>query len=197
MAENIIDIAQDINLNKGEYFSLIFNKIPSIDYIDMTKFEGNTDFAREKFEIFIQDTSIPGISMPPLRLNVSGQKYNAEGDEINFSELNTTILMSSDLLTYYLIFLWIWMQRPGNQLPLPDDNISIHDIHASAILRIPNVFRTKYSDFQFVNIHPISVSDIRLSVRDTSYLSMSVSWVYSYFYPIGVCDFFTEINKTD
>ena len=197
MAENIIDIAQDMNLNRGEYFSLIIDKIPSVDYLDMTKFEGNADFARQKFEIFIQETSLPGISSPPLDLPVSGQKYTAQGDTIRFNDLVTTIMVSSDLLTYYLVFLWIWMGCPGNQRPFPDEDINVSLLQASAILRIPNIFRARYSDFQFVDIHPTDISDIRLAVDSTSYMSINVTWTYSYFYPIGVCSFFTEIEKTD
>ncbi|CAB4141181.1 hypothetical protein UFOVP410_20 [uncultured Caudovirales phage] len=167
----------------------------------------NYDFRVDKltdFNFFVQKVNIPSIDLP-IASNAGANPFTKipyPGDHISFGDLSVDFKVSEGLYNWYEIFSWMeslgYTQRQkqfgdlrqGRNKDLNGKVIeptivrkAQGNIYGQATLIINSSQNNPAVKINFVDIHPVNLSEISLDTRDTDvmYVTSTVSFKYDYF----------------
>jgi hypothetical protein len=147
---------------------------------------------------FATRVNLPGLSMSSPELNTPFKIINLAPDKIDYAELSVTFKVDEDLKNYLEIFNWmvgIGFPRDFDQRKaLALDTSKVDGIYSDGVLMINNSARVPNIRVRFIDLLPVSLSDLNFDVGnvDVDYVEAVVQFKYLYHQPEKLSDLATN-----
>lgn len=138
--------------------------------------EGNLDLAN--FKLYISDVELPGVNLDTVRLGTQFADI-ARASKIKFTDLNTTMLVSENLLDYNAILYWLYALHNPEQFHQLNGRGMIQEFFTDVHLIITNNHREKVAEYKFIDAFPFSLNPQTFSYKNADKLTMNVTWAHS------------------
>lgn len=138
--------------------------------------EGNLDL--QNFRLYISECEMPNISVDTVRLGTQFADIS-RASKIKFTDLNTTMMISENLLDYNAILFWLYALHNPEEFNNLSGRGMIEEFFTDIHLIITNNHREKVSEYKFLDAFPISLSPQTFSYKNADKLNMNVTWAHS------------------
>lgn len=159
-------VPSTLDFSTPSLFKLVFDRIPSVEYT-------------------AHSLSLPGISLPEIRVPTPILNYPTYGDKLNFDPFTINFLVQADLSNYLEIQNWMY----GLGKPQSTDQYAAYKqanndslVSDATLLVLSN----KYNPLQiirFVDCWPTSLGALNYDAQITAVnpLTVDASFMYSYY----------------
>ena len=186
-----------LNLNRAhpDKFSLVLPNIPSSELLsDEETEEGRfKDLITDQnyFNLSLQAVELPGFSIGELSIPTMVNRLAHVDMVNNYDPLTTELRLDKNYLVYKMIMLWMHLiKNPEGFTQFKADETFRRTTTTATIMVRENVKDDMGKEFEpvmsfdFFDFRPISISSIPLTYSSTGEdITISVTWLYSYFMP--------------
>lgn len=153
-------------------FTLTFSRMPTVTY-------------------FCQEINLPGVSTGQAPINFPGQQVYAPGNQLKYNDLNVVFTINEDMQSWKEVYNWLLsfaspLGTDQRNLLTQEQNsggIKNKEYYSDATLTILSALNNPVVRINFINIFPISLSDLQFDTKlsaDTI-LTASSTFVYERF----------------
>ena len=153
-------------------FQLILDRTPGLTY-------------------FCTSVSIPGVSANAARVSTPFTDIKVTGDTLVFQPLIVNMIVDEEMQNWDEIFDWmVSYTHPTTFDEYKDSSQSQHNLYSSKVsdgrVIIPNNKYNNRHEFQFVDLHPIDLSDVVFDtqIADTQVAIATVTFEYTSYHRI-------------
>ena len=153
----------DFNTTKSNKYRLDIEYIPNISF-------------------WCSDVNLPGLSLNPIRYATPKFNVPIHGDKLEFTSLNITFNVDEYYKNWEEIYLW--MRKLSGVKSLDPEYKDLRDndkLYSTATLFLLTNKLNVARSIAFFGIHPISLSDVQLSTKDSNVPACSVTFEYEYY----------------
>jgi hypothetical protein len=130
------------------------------------------------FMLYIQDVDLPSVNIDKVTLGTMFADVS-RASKIHFSDLNTKMVVSENLLNYNIMLYWMYALHNPEEFNNMSGRGMIDTFFQDIHLIITNNHREKIMEYKFIDAFPISLSPLNFTHRTADELSMSVGWAHS------------------
>ena len=142
--------------------------------------ESNLDLAN--FKLYLSDVTIPSISITPYKLGTQFADLS-RASKIQFSDLNTTMMVSENLLNYRILLYWMYALHNPEEYNKISGRSMINNFFTDIYIIITNNHREKVAEFKFLDAFPINLPSLEFSYKSPEKLISNVTWAHSGMFP--------------
>jgi hypothetical protein len=186
-----------LNINRAhpDKFSFILTDIPSSELLSDEEMEEgrNRDLISDRnyFNLSLQAVELPGFSIGELSVPGMINRISHVDMVNNYDPMTTELRMDRDFLVYKLMILWMHlMKNPEEFTQFDAEETFKRTTTTGTILIRENVKDDMEKEFEpvmsfdFFDLRPLSISSIPLTYANGAEdMTLSVTWIYSYFMP--------------
>lgn len=123
----------------------------------------------------VQTIALPDISVSPAVLNTPKRNLNMTPDKVEYMPFDLTFLVDENLTNYKEIHDWILGMVTEAETGVRKER--------DVTLQVMNSSNNVTNEIQFIDAYPINLSSLPFdaTATDITYLTASVTFVYSYF----------------
>lgn len=130
------------------------------------------------FQLYITNVEMPDVSIDTVRLGTQFATMS-RASKIQFTDLNTQMIISENLLNYNAILFWMYaLHNPERYHKLSGRQMT-QEYFQDIYLIITNNHREKVAEYKFIDAFPINMSSLPWSWQATDRISVPVTWAHS------------------
>ena len=141
---------------------------------------------------FCQEVNVPGLSVNSIRLDNQVSRILLGGKKLEYNQLQVTFKVDEDMKNWEELFNWIvGISSPQdtdqytNLVNSRVDKFSFgkdqHNIYSDGSVFLLTNTKNVNMVMNFINLQPVSLSDIQMTTTDNSELSSTAIFDYDYF----------------
>lgn len=143
--------------------------------------EGNEDV--RNFNLYLQTFDLPQLD---LGYSTNATQFvdipHVDG-KLNYGELNMTVKNDENWLIYDMLYYWFLAGfNPEERMKFKEREYYEH-FYVSGTLIVLNNHLEKCKEFEFTDLHPVSLSTVNLSDNESEKIFLPVTWIHTGFVP--------------
>lgn len=171
---NFITTPNPVNPTNNEVQDQDCEKINEKNYFK--KQEGNLDLTN--FLLYISDVTLPGTTISTYEMGSHFATIN-RASKIQFSDLETNMMVSENLLNYNIILFWLYALHNPEYYNKISGRDMIKNFFIDIYLIITDNHRNKVSEYRFIDAFPSSLPALNMTNKNANKLYTNVTWKHS------------------
>ena len=177
----------NLNSTRSDKFSFVLAEIPSLPYLrndgnselerNLEKQEGYTDFM-----LGLSSVELPGMTHVEEKVGSQFSPISIDASTVEFDNLTTELKIDSNYFVYKVIY--AWMNLIKNPFGYNIGNIQELETNLfvdGKILVRDNMDDKPFLEFNFIDLHPISLPSLAFDYKTDDELTISVTWGFTSF----------------
>ncbi len=170
---------QILNTATNVYNPDIIKKLERIDFDRVVEFNNDV----RNFTLYLQSVTMPGLN---LEYSTNATKFvdikHVEG-KLQFDNLTLDIMNDENWFIYRMILYWFYAGHNPEELMKFNEFEYYQKFYVTGTLIILDNHYNKVMEFEFTDLHPVSVNGIPLTDKDSTNIILNTEWVHTGFVP--------------
>lgn len=173
MRQQIIDKATNV------YDETIINKLKALDTNRLKEFNNDV----RNFTLYLQSVDIPGLN---LEYSTNATQFvdikHVEG-KLQFDDLNMVVLNDENWFIYRMLLYWFYAGfNPEERMKFKEYEYYKKFYVTGHLLILDNHYK-KVMEFEFTDLHPVSINSIPMTDKDSTNIVLNTTWIHTGFVP--------------
>lgn len=170
---------QIVNESTNAYDYEMIKKLQSIDMSRIKEFNNDV----RNFSLYLQTVDIPGLN---LEYSTNSTQYvdikHVEG-KLQFDDLSMEIMNDENWFIYRMLLYWFYAGHNPEERMKFNEKEYYEKFYVTGTLIILDNHYKKVMEFEFTDLHPVSVRPISLTDKDATKIILNTSWIHTGFVP--------------
>jgi len=170
---------QIINESTNVYDEDIIKKLKDIDQARIR--ELNNDV--RNFTLYLQSVDIPSLNLEYSTNSTQFVDIKHVQGKLQFDDLNMEIMNDENWFIYRMLLYWFYAGfNPEERMKFTEYDY-YKNFYVTGTLIILDNHYSKVMEFEFTDLHPVSIRSIPMTDKDATKITLSTTWIHTGFVP--------------